>query len=559
MLGGTEKLSRLKDKICSIQNFKLAVQTIKNNKGSKTSGNDGLIIQDVIDNLDKFAEEILSELRDGQYTPQPVKRVFIKQTEKNRPLGIPTIKDRVIQQMFKQVLEPILEPKFHDNSFGFRPNRSVEHAISRQNIFINVSKLYHCVDIDIKGFFNNINHKKLIKQLYSLGIKDKFVLSVIKVMLKADVVLPDGSIENTNKGTPQGGILSPLLSNVVLNELDWWIHKQWAGIRTRKKYARQDGKEVSLRKTKLTEVKMVRYADDFKLFCRNKNDAEKMMKITRNFLNHRLELEISESKSRIVNLKKGSSEFLGFRVKAKPKGNKFYSKVNLSDKSIKSIQSKLIQQIQRIKKSNNKLKEVFKYNSMVRGIQNYYKIATHCSTDFQKIGYIINRKLYNSLGEPRGQPDARFRRLYKGYNPRVWNVNEITIFPIQCVKSKVAKQFSTKNKLRKNTYIENSEIMYNSIGESSLENSEWLKLRATVYYKQKGICPVTMKYMKHDEFHLHHIIPKAYGGKDTEDNVIAITKDVHISLHSKEPDKNYMENTIYAKLYTTIQSYKNNN
>lgn len=529
---------------------------MKSNKGSTTPGYDGLIIQDVINKEEEFKKDILNDLKNGKYKPKLVKRIYIKQGNKIRPLGIPTIRDRIIQQMFKQILEPILDPQFHKNSFGFRPNRSAENAISLQNVLINISKLYHCVDIDIKGFFNNINHKKLIKQLYGLGIKDKFTLAVIKEMLRAKIVLPNGKIENNLKGTPQGGILSPLLSNVVLNELDWWIHRQWAGITTKRIYSRQDGKEKSLRRTKLTEVKLVRYADDFKLFCRNRNDAEKMMKITRAFLRDRLKLEISKEKSKIVNLKRSSSEFLGFRIKAKPKRKTFYAKVNISDKSIKNIQTKLLEQILKIKQSNNKLKEIFKYNSMVKGIQNYYRIANNCTTDFQGIGYIINRKLYNSFGKPRGKPDKRFRIMYRGYNPRVWNIDEITMFPIQSVKSKVPKGGLLKMRGEKNTYIKDTEIIYDSIGESNSNSPEWLRLRAIAHFRQKGICPITMKYMKHNEFHLHHIIPKAMGGKDDENNVVAITKEAYLSLHSNNPDENLMKNITYKKLYNTIQENK---
>ncbi|MGL5426695.1 MAG: reverse transcriptase domain-containing protein, partial [Cetobacterium sp.] len=144
--------------------------------------------------------------------------------EETRPLGIPNIYDRIIQQCIKQVIEPIIDKKFHPNSFGFRPGRSTEHAIAQNNTLINMAKLYVVVDIDIKGFFDNINYKKLIKQLRAIGIKENKLISIIKCMLKAKTQLLTGEIIENNKGVPQGGGLSPLLANVVLNELDWWIH-----------------------------------------------------------------------------------------------------------------------------------------------------------------------------------------------------------------------------------------------------------------------------------------------------------------------------------------------
>ena len=130
-------------------------------------------------------------------------------------------------------MEPICEAKFYERSNGFRPNRSAENAIAQCYKMINLQKLYFVVDVDIKGFFDNVNHTKLIQQIWHMGIRDKKLLCIIREMLKAPIVMPDGTVEYPVKGTPQGGILSPLLSNIVLNELDWWIASQW------EKYAHQ--------------------------------------------------------------------------------------------------------------------------------------------------------------------------------------------------------------------------------------------------------------------------------------------------------------------------------
>ena len=184
------------------ENIKLAYRNIKKNKGSKTAGTDGKSIQ----HLEKLSEEKLVAIvqrKFSWYVPQSVRRVEIpKDNGKTRPLGIPTIMDRLVQQCILQVLEPICEAKFHDHSYGFRPNRSQQHANSQVHKNMQLSHLHYVVDIDIKGFFDNVNHGKLLKQLWTLGIRDKKLISIISAMLKAEVA----GIGFPEKGTPQGGM-----------------------------------------------------------------------------------------------------------------------------------------------------------------------------------------------------------------------------------------------------------------------------------------------------------------------------------------------------------------
>ena len=211
------------DTIISEENIQLAYRNIKKNTGSKTAGTDGKTIKDIA----KWQpERVVSYVRKrlNWYKPQTVRRVEIpKPNGKTRPLGNPTIGDRLVQECILQVMEPICEAKFYSKSFGFRPNRSTEHAVAQVYKYMQVDNLRYAVNIDIKGFFDNVDHGKLLKQIWTLGIRDKRLLSIISAMLKAEIK----GIGIPTKGTPQGGILSPLLSNIVLNELDWWIASQW--------------------------------------------------------------------------------------------------------------------------------------------------------------------------------------------------------------------------------------------------------------------------------------------------------------------------------------------
>ena len=170
------------------------------------------------------------QTRAKDYKPNRIRRIWIpKPNGKQRPIGIPTLMDRLFQQCVKQVLEPICEAKFHAHSYGFRLNRSAKHALARAAHLININKLHYVVDIDIKSFFATIDHGKLLKQCWTLGIRDKKVLSILSKRLKAKI---EGEGIPT-KGTPQGGILSPLLSNICLNEMDSWLSSPWATLLTR--------------------------------------------------------------------------------------------------------------------------------------------------------------------------------------------------------------------------------------------------------------------------------------------------------------------------------------
>jgi len=244
--------------ITAEQNILLAYRNIKKNKGSVTVGTDGLDIKFVEKmNIKKYIKYIQDKF--NNYNPKSVRRVEIPKegSDKKRSLGIPCIDDRIIQQCIKQILEPICEAKFHKHSYGFRPNWSTDHAIARSMILINRAQLHYVVDIDIRSFFDNVNHNKLKKQIWNLGIQDKSLLSIIGKILKSEIQ----GVGIPTKGTPQGGIISPLLSNIVLNELDWWISSQWETFQTNHNYAKWH-KYRAMKTTNLKEVWLVRYADD---------------------------------------------------------------------------------------------------------------------------------------------------------------------------------------------------------------------------------------------------------------------------------------------------------
>jgi group II intron reverse transcriptase/maturase len=407
--------------ITSSKNIRLAFRNLKTNKGSKTPGVDGKTIEYLkvltTEELIKYAKSRLSS-----YNPHMTRRVFIeKENGKKRPLGIPTIEDRLIQQCIKQVLEPICEVKFHDHSYGFRPNRSTHHAIARVKFLINKAKLNYAVSIDIKGFFDNVSHSKLIKQLWALGIRDKNLLSIIKKSL-ASKIEGEGI---PSKGTTQGGLISPLLANVVLNELDWWLSDQFETFKTEIEYSTNGTKSRALiNRSNLKRFYMVRYADDVTIMCENYETASKIKIATTKWLNERLKLEVSESKTKITNLRTNYMKFLGFRLKTFKKRHKYVCKSKMNIKAFTKAVKKLKKQVIKVQRTNS-AKEVNKLNSMILGLHNYYKIATHVNLDFSLITFLVNQTLENRLKlilNKQGHISKTFKKYYGKYNFKAYNV-----------------------------------------------------------------------------------------------------------------------------------------
>lgn len=545
--------------IASKENILLAYRNIKRNDGSKTPGTDGTTIMDIAaQNRNKFVHDIQVSL--AQYRPKPVKRVEIpKESGKVRPLGIPVMQDRIIQQCILQILDPICEAKFNEHSYGFRPNRSVEHAVADYVRKGNLQDLHYVVDVDISGFFDNVNHAKLVKQMWTMGIRDKKLICVVKAMLKAPIVLPNGKTEVPEKGTPQGGILSPLLSNIVLNELDWWISSQWETMPTEREYIIRQNYNGSLnkahvyralRRTKLKEVHIVRYADDFRIFCRNREHAEKIYCATTDWLKTRLQLQVNTEKSKIVNLKKAYSTFLGFRFRAVKKSGKYVINSHMSEKALDSTAMKLKNQIKRIQKSPTTAtgQEVWKFNEMAIGIHNYYGIATHINHDCAAIGRKIDTLLKNRLGkrvkkhgylDPLGYINKQY-----GKSKQLRYVKKQPLVPVGYIRTRhpTCKKFQInqytpegREHIHRNLKINTAVVKYlvnrTSYGQSN--TMEYEDNRISKYFGQYGLCAISGLELSFSNWHCHHIVPKKLGGGDNYQNLILILDDLHHLIHAQ--------------------------
>ena len=542
------------------ENIMLAYRNIRKNDGSKTAGVDNKTISDLNRWKDKTLVAHVQRKLDW-YVPNAVRRVEIpKGNGKTRPLGIPTIMDRLIQQCILQVLEPICEAKFFKRSNGFRPNHSAENAIAQAERMIENVGCHYVIDIDIHSFFDNVNHGKLLKQMWTLGIRDKKLLSIISAMLKAEVA----GIGFPEKGTPQGSIISPLLSNIVLNELDWWIVSQWEEMPTKRNYVHRvyangtPDKSSTIRTlrnyTNLKECYVVRYADDFKIFCKKRDDAVKLFEATKKWLWERLGLEISPEKSKIVNLKRHYSEFLGCKLKVREKGKKtdgqsrYVVEAHIKDKALLKIRDKskeIIGQLRHTYDPGMEYRLIQKYNAYVIGVHNYYAIATHVNVDFHEIAFDVKKSLYNRLKhrlQKKGSITNRYIREKYGTSREVRFLNGHAIVPIAYVQHRVPMDKKSRvNKytpegrveIHKNLAGVNMDTLYYLMNHpSGAQSVEYNDNRIALFVAQKGKCAVSGVELAGHQVDCHHKIPIALGGNDSYQNLIIVSDVVHILIHS---------------------------
>ena len=505
-------------------NMRLAYRNIKNNGGRKARGLSGKNMDFISKmKLYKYLKKIKEQL--DNYKPSMIKRVGIpKSNGKIRYLGIKEPIDKIVEQAIYQVLNPILIPKFHNNSNGFIEGRSCSRAISQMTNYIVKEKLYYVVDIDIKGFFDNIDHGKLLKQLWQLGIRDKNLLSIISKMLKAEVK----GVGIPNKGTPQGGILSPLLANVVLNELDWWLDSK-----------------------KNKGIRFVRYADDFKILCPTYQIASDMLDKTTIWLKKRLKLEVSEEKTKIVNLKKTNSYFLGFRFKLKKHKSTLKVVSNMTEKAIKNTTDKLKKQVREIKRNKwNKKKckeEIDKYNSMVIGIHGYYCKAVNISRNLHKLGFIINTYINrNFLGVLTFEEDIKEDNfIVKTYGKEIPYIRGKPLALIEKVKYQEPRYKGNKidyyNNKSRNEFYKELKIKNLYMIEVILKNSY---LKETVEFNDNVIskfCGQLGKYAFTNKMILDISNLKVVKRENTPfnnkyDNIILVEKKVKELIEKKEVD-----------------------
>ncbi|MGR5169501.1 group II intron reverse transcriptase/maturase, partial [Vibrio astriarenae] len=351
---------------------------VKKAKGA--AGIDKQSLSDYAENLSNNLDQLLSELKSKQYEPQPVKRVEIPKDDGGvRLLGIPTVRDRVVQQVLNDILTPIFEEQFHPSSFGYRPNRSCHDAINKSTMFIRRYGLEHVVDMDLSKCFDKLDHELILKSIRK-RVSDSSVLKLIKQFLKSGVMV-DGYWQETEIGSPQGGVISPLIANIYLDAFDQEMRKR--------------------------NHRIVRYADDILIFCRSKAGAVNALEQATKILEIELKLTVNQTKSHIAHSRDGV-KFLGVEI-----GSKY---TRIQAKKLTGFKSKLKEMTKR--RGGKPFEQVIKdINPVLRGFSQYFRI-TNSNREFTKIAGWLRRRLRSIQLKLWKKPQRLHRRLKQlGYKP----------------------------------------------------------------------------------------------------------------------------------------------
>jgi group II intron reverse transcriptase/maturase len=519
--------------VCREEWLREALQAVLRNVGSRTAGIDGVNRKHLADEKaqNEFIKALQTELKTGTYRPQPVKRHWIpKANGKQRPLGIPTLKDRVVQMMLKMLLEPIWESDFLDCSNGFRPGRRTMDCIRVcQSRITTQNKFLWVIEGDIKGCFDHVQHTILLK-LVKRRVRDKRVISLITAMLKAGI-MEDGLFQHTVEGTPQGGILSPLLANIYLHEFDLWWWEKYGRLTLYEKAKR--------RRLGIGNCILTRYADDFVLLCNGpREEAERIREEARQVLWDKLQLELSMEKSHLTHVTDGF-DFLGFHLQWKlPRQGKPWLRVTPSQKSIQRFKRTLKQQTRRNTFYQSPLEKIRALNRVMRGWNQYYEYVNATATA-SKLTYWANGRLFLWL-KKRHKRGARWvmqtyrhREQLKQHNR--WNLG------VKDEQGQLLFLYQLTDLHRRIYYARTHPHPYLSSlstaephldtpfplfweGQTTPEKAQWAEIRVAVLARDGYRCTLCGSTKR---LHVHHCHSRLQNGTNEMDNLQTLCNDCH--------------------------------
>ena len=498
------------------------------NQGKYTAGIDGIAIpKDQNRNVQNQMRLKLLDKIDIGKRPDPIRRVYIpKPNGKQRPLGIPTLQDRIIQEILRIALEPIVEYHFSDNSFGFRPKRSCQDAMSMLQKFLAKSdRKKYLIEGDIKGCFDNINHNHILSTLED-WLTPKWTIQIIERILKSGI-FHNGEIYDSETGTPQGGVISPLLANVALTSLDNFCFQNY-------------GRYNRLKKGTTKTNPIVRYADDFVIVCKSEIEANKIKSEIADHLSNQIGLTLSEEKTKITHITKGF-DFLGFNFKKYREYNSDKTKLLIKPQKEKVLN--LLKSCKEVLDNNKSAKQsnmIFMLNQKLIGWGMYYRHVVSKDT-FSKVDHQIWWETFRwaKRRHPNKSKSWIVNKYFSGQegstyftckesNLKVFRLTSIPIERFVKVKSNVRvydKDPNTIEYWKKREYIN----AYNQIHSVRMQE---------LYERQRGTCPyckgqMTQRQISKTELHVHHMKPRSLGGNQDYSNLRLLHNECHRELHAK--------------------------
>lgn len=505
----------------------------KENVGSRTAGVDGIAMPSEKNEGRIIMEKLLKSI-DVEKKPSPIKRVYIpKPNGDKRPLGIPTLADRINQEIIRQTIEPIVEFHFLPTSHGFRPKRRCQDAV--EDIFIKMSRQNQprwVVEGDIKGCFNHIKHSHIIETLKNWKVSNQ-ICKVIEKMLKANIVWNDEEIA-TIAGTPQGGVISPMLANVALTALDKEIKNKFV--------------------TKYYQIRceynpIVRYADDFVIIAESKEKAKEIKSHINIFLKETIGVELSDEKTKVTEISKGF-DFLGFNFRKYTRNKKEKLLIKPSKDNVKRV-------LQKIRDITRKCREmtpeglIRTLNPIINGWGNYYRHVV-AKVTFQN----IDKEVWTMVWQwtKAKHQNTPHKSLRKTYFPKTGNRNWV-------FQGKDGAKLAQAKRIPIKRYVKilNDKRVYDASAKEYWETREYVNAKNAIYgspwitrmyTRQNGKCdwcgqPFSDKDVQNKEIHQHHMKPKSEGGNDSYGNLRLLHSTCHTSLHStysKEQMARYMKN-----------------
>jgi RNA-directed DNA polymerase len=567
----------LTDLMMETETIMTAIHNIKSNKGSFTAGIDKKEINYYLQmepaTLIRLIRKAISN-----YNPKPVKRVYIpkKNSDKKRPLGIPTMLDRIIQEIARMVIEPITEAKFFKHSYGFRPYRSTKHAVARIVDLINKCGYKFALEGDIEGFFDNINHNKLLSLMWEMGIRDKRYLMIIKKMLRAGV-MEKGKVSTSEQGSPQGGIISPILANIYLNNFDWMVASEFEEHPARYKVDNPRKNGTARVKRRHSTCYLIRYADDWIVLCESKEKAEQVYNKAEKYLKHVLKLNLSKEKTLITDLSLRPAKFLGFNIKAEKarKKDKIVGKPFINLESLRKKHRGILDEIRELQhdfvEDEYLAYQIERINAKIIGIANYYNIGI-CNDIYNKLSWKLVDSMYRVFRRIKGDKWRNFYRptnecnnrldRHKGSKRKTFmiTVNDVNIGLTQYTftrseralnynqeltpftpKGRELRRIQTNKKpLMARTSLYNEEdlrfIAYKpNKAFNRYYNFEYILNREYAFNRDRGKCKCCGTNLNAESLQCHHKNPKLLLDRVNKvTNLVSLCKNCHNSVHGGE-------------------------